>query len=279
MKVRVVWKPGGLFGNHREADTEAPPRALVDVRSHILWGLEYGLIDLDQSLAMLKVAAAHGTTDIVVTPRASLEYQFDPTIFAQILERLRSRSDGLIGIYIGCDFHFGYSRVSDVLDNPHKYAINGLNYLPVDFTNTLIPAETEKILGTFRDEGLIPIIGHPERNAILQDSRERLKAWISMGCVLQVSARSLSGHFGKIEQRCAWDLLREDMVFVIASDGRDLRQNPPRLDEAWRLIKNKLGEDIARRLLIENPSQIIQGRSQGRKAAVPVALDPKAEVG
>jgi len=279
MKVRVVWKSESLFRSRRKADTDAPPRALVDVRSHILWGLEYGLIDLDQSLAMLKVAADHGTTDIVATPRASLEYQFDPQVVAQILEKLRLRSDGLIGIYIGCDFHFGYSNVSDVLDNPSKYAINGLNYLPVDFTNTLIPPTTENILRKFRDEGLIPVIGHPERNPTLQDSMQRLKAWISMGCVLQVTARSLSGHFGKAEQCCAWALLREDMVYVVASDGRDLRHNPPRLDEAWRLIKKKLGEDIARRLLIENPSLIIQGRAPGRESTVPVALDPRAEVG
>lgn len=278
MKVRVVWKSGSLLGSHREAGTEVPPRALVDVRSHILWGLEYGLIDLDRSVAMLKVAAAHGTTDIVATPRASLEYQFDSQIVAQILQKLRLRSDGLIGIYIGCDFHFGYSNVSDVLDYPHKYAINGLNYLPVDFTNTLIPPGTEKILRKFRDAGLIPIVGHPERNPILQDSRERLQEWISMGCVLQVTARSLAGYFGKVEQRCAWDLLREDMVFAIASDGRDLRHNPPRLDEAWRLVKKKLGAAIARRMLIENPSLIIQGRAPGRELVVPLAVDPTAEV-
>jgi len=261
------------------SDSDTAPRALVDVRSHILWGVEYGLIDLDQSLAMLKVAAEHGTTDIVATPRASLEYQFDPQIFAQILKKLRTRSDGLIGIHIGCDFHMGYNNVSDVLCNPNMYAINGLNYLLVDFPNTLIPPATEEILGKFRKEGLIPIISHPERNPILQDSIERLKAWISMGCVLQVTARSLSGHFGKIEQRFAWDLLREGMVYVIASDARDLHHNSPRLDGAWRLVREKLGEDVARKLLIENPSMVIQGRAQGRKSAVTVALDPKPAVG
>jgi protein-tyrosine phosphatase len=279
MKVRVVWKSGGLLGRRQAADPDAPPRALVDVRSHILWGLEYGLIDLDQSLTMLKVAAVHGTTDIVATPRASLEYQFDPQIFAQILKKLRARSDGMINIHTGCDFHFGYTSVSDVLDNPHNYAINGLSYLLVDFANALIPSTTEDILGKFREEGLIPVISHPERNPILQDSIERLKEWISMGCVLQVTARSLSGHFGKIEQRFAWDLLQDGMVYVITSDARDLQQNPPRLDGAWRLIKKKLGEDVARKLLIDNPSMIIQGRMHGRKPAVTIALDPKAAVG
>ncbi len=279
MKVRVVWKSGSFLGRRQVADPDAPPRALVDVHSHILWGLEYGLINLDQSVAMLMVAAKYGTTDIVATPRASLEDQFDPEITAQILKKLRARTDGLIGIHMGCDFHMGYSNVSDVLADPRKYAINGLNYLLVDFANTLIPPPTEEILSQFTKEGLIPIICHPERNPILQDSIERLKAWISMGCVLQVTAQSLSGHFGKAEQRFAWELLRDGMVYVIASDARDLHHNPPRLDGAWRLVKKKLGEDAARKLFIDNPSMVIRGGAQGRKSAIAVALDPEVAVG
>jgi protein-tyrosine phosphatase len=95
---------------------------------------------------------------------------------------------------------------------------------------------------------------------------------ISLGCVLQVTARSLSGHFGRIEQRYAWDLLRAGMAYVIASNARDLHHHPPRLDLAWRLVKHELGEDVARRLLIDNPSEILQGGALGRKPAAPSAL-------
>jgi len=279
MKVRIIWKSRSSAASHQSADNDAPPRGLVDACSHILWGLDYGLIDLDLTLSILNGAANHGTTDIVVTPRTSLQSQFDPETSAHILNEIRLRSDSSIRIHIGRDFLFGFSNISDVLSNPLKYTINGLTYLNVDFTNAPLTPAADDILFKFRKEGLIPIISHAEKILALDRSMERLKAWTSMGCVLQLSAQSLSGKVGKTEQRCAWDLLREDMVFAIASYGRDLRKNPPRLDGAWRLVKKKLGEDVARRLLIENPSMIIQGRTQGRKPAAPEILSYQAATG
>jgi len=258
MKVRVVWKSG-------TDEENAPPDALIDIRSHLLWGLDDGPSGIDQSLAMLKAAAAHGTTDIVATPSASFEHSFDPEIVARRVAELSARTDASIRIHTGCDFHFGYGNIRDALANPHKYAINGLNHLLVEFPGTVIPPATDEILVKFRKENLVPIIAHPERNPFLQQSVERLKAWISIGCVLQVTARSLSGHFGKLEQECAWDLVRQGWVYVIASDGRDLIHHPPRLDGAWRMLKQELGEDVAKKLLIDNPSVILRGRPE-RKA-------------
>jgi protein-tyrosine phosphatase len=267
MKVRVIWKSGTDEAN-------APPQALIDIRSHLLWGLDDGPANIDRSLAMLQAAAAHGTTDIVAAPSASFEHVFDPELAAQRLEELRARSDGSIRIHSGCDFHFAYGNIRDALANPHKYAINGLNHLLIEFAGTSIPPATDEILGKFRKQGVIPVIAHPERNPILQCSIERLKHWIAMGCVLQVTARSLSGHFGKTEQSFAWDLLREGWVYVIASDARDLLHHPPRLDGAWRMLKQELGEDVAKKLLIDNPSLILQGRAQ-RKPAQPVTFIPR----
>src|SRR5579862_3930312 len=111
MKVRVVWKSGSLFQSLRDAEAEAPPSALVDVRSHIFWGLGDGPQNLDESIAMVHLAAAHGTTDIVATPSASFEYGFDSTVIAQRLEQLRAHCDGSIRIHTGCDFHFGFGNI------------------------------------------------------------------------------------------------------------------------------------------------------------------------
>jgi len=267
MKVRVIWKPGAWLSRSEVAHLDPPPRALVDLRSHILWGLDDGARDLAQSLAMLKVAAAHGTTDIVATPRLSSAFHLDPSIAAQRLQQLRANCDDSIRIHSGCDFYFGFGNIRDALANPHKYTINERNYLVVELPDVVVPPATEEILSKLRASGVVPVIAHPERNSVLQRSMERLRAWVSMGCVLQVTARSLSGHFGKIEQHCAWNLLRNGLVHVVASDAHGAIQNPPRLDAAWRLIKHELGEDLASKLLIDNPRAILQGGALGRKPA------------
>jgi len=65
MKVRVVWKSGSLLG-----------RSPVD--EAVLGGFDDGPVDLDQSLAMLKQAAEHGTTEIVAIPRATFASALPP---------------------------------------------------------------------------------------------------------------------------------------------------------------------------------------------------------
>lgn len=274
MKIRIIWKPGSMRNRPGDAAIEAPPQALVDTCAHILWGVDDGPGDLDQSIAMLKVAVEHGTTDIVAASRASFEYPFDPAIIAQRVDQIKSRCDGSIRIHTGCAFHFGLGNIRDALANPHKYAINGKTHLLVEFSDVVIPPATEDILDKFRAKGIVPVICHPERNPILQRWPERLRAWITQGCVLQVTARSLSGHFGPIEQRCAWDLLGAGMVHAIASDAHDALHRPPRLDAAWRRVKQELGELTAKKLLIDNPSAMLQGIEElSRKPAISAALD------
>lgn len=274
MKIRVIWKPGGIRNRPGDVQLEAPPQALVDTCAHILWGVDDGPTGLDQSIAMLRVAVEHGTTDIVAASRASFEYPFDPEVIAQRVAEIRSRFDGSIRIHTGCAFHFGLGNIRDALANPDKYAINGRTHLLVEFSDVVIPPATEDILEKLRSKGIVPVICHPERNPILQRCPERLQAWISMGCVLQLTARSLSGHFGPIEQTYAWNLLGSGMVHAIASDALDAFHRPPRLDAAWRRVKHEFGELTAQKLLIDNPSATIQGLEElSRKPPASAALD------
>src|SRR5258708_2635013 len=163
MKVRVVWKPGGLLsGDRAVAVAEAPP-ALVDTCAHILWGADDGPANLDQSIAMLRVAADHGTTDIVAASRASFEYPFDPGIIAQRAAEIRERFDGPLQIHTGYAFHFGLGNIRDALANPHKYTVNGRSHLLVEFPDVVVPPATEDILSKLRAKGIVPVITHPER--------------------------------------------------------------------------------------------------------------------
>ena len=53
---------------------------MVDIHSHILPGLDDGPKTLEDAVAMIKIAAKSGTTDIVATPHANLEFRFNPEL-------------------------------------------------------------------------------------------------------------------------------------------------------------------------------------------------------
>src|SRR4051812_36338517 len=106
---------------------------MVDIHSHILWGLDDGADTRETSIAMLKMAAEAGTTDIVATPHANFEYRFDKVLVSQRIAELAEATAGRPRIHSGCDFHLSFENIEDALQTPARYTINDGPYLLVEF--------------------------------------------------------------------------------------------------------------------------------------------------
>jgi len=231
---------------------------MVDIHSHILWGLDDGAETLDESLAMLKLAAESGTTDIVATPHANSRYRYQADVVRERIEEAATGISGHPRIHRGCDFHLSFDNVQDAMENPAKYAINDTHYLLVEFPNGPLTG-MKRVLTTLLDRGMIPIMTHPERQRQLQRIGEEFREWIQMGCLVQVTAQSLLGRFGTGPESSAWEMLRRGLVHFIASDGHDVEDRPPRLDLAFEAVSKRMGADQARLLLIDNPGAVLRG--------------------
>ncbi len=232
---------------------------MIDIHAHILPGLDDGPATLGESLAMLRIARETGTTDIVATPHASLEYRFDPPLVVRKAAELRSAAGDLPRIHTGCDLHLSFENIQDALANPALYTINQRGYLLVEFSDLAIVNRIEQVIARMREAGMTPVITHPERNWLLQQRLERLQEWVSLGCTLQVTAQSLSGRFGREAAMFARELLDRNLVHFIASDAHDPEDRTPRLDVAWRWVARRYGAERADALLIANPKAALSG--------------------
>jgi protein-tyrosine phosphatase len=232
---------------------------VIDIHSHYIPAIDDGAASFEESVAMLRMAASHGTTSIVATPHASLDYAFNPAYNAEQLGLLREAAGDVIGLYLGCDLHLTFDNIRDALDNPDKYTINGRCYLLVEFSDLLIFKNIDEIFDNFLRSDIIPVVTHPERNALLQQRLPQLRRWVEMGCLMQVTAGSLLGAWGGKAKKFSEDLLGEDLVHFIASDGHDTRRRPPRMDEAYGWLEERHGEAVARRLCVDNPGAALNG--------------------
>ncbi len=208
---------------------------------------------------MLRAAADAGTTDIVATPHANLQFKFDPQLNRQLADTLSLELDGRIRIHLGCDFHLTFDNIQALMVDPGRFTINAGRYLLVEFSDLIIFRNTTEIFQQLLGAGLVPVITHPERNSLLQQRLEDLRAWVGMGCLLQVTTQSLTGYWGSRARKFSELLMAEDLVHVFASDGHDLEHRPARMDEAFALVKNDWGEARAQRLFIENPRAVVDG--------------------
>jgi protein-tyrosine phosphatase len=77
--------------------------------------------------------------------------------------------------------------------------------------------------------------------------------WMRTGCLVQITASSLSGRFGKHAQALAWELLGKNWVHFIATDAHNLEGRKPALRAAYEAVARRFGEAAAQRLCVENP--------------------------
>jgi protein-tyrosine phosphatase len=232
---------------------------MIDIHHHLLFGLDDGSPDIETSVAMAKSAAEDGITHIVCTPHANAHYAFQPEINSQRIAELRSRLDGEITLGLGCDFHLSYNNIMDAKANPAKYSINGKGYLLVEFSETNIPSSINDAFRDLQQIGLAIILTHPERNPIIVRHPERLAEWVRMGCVIQVTASSLYGRFGKAAEAFSNELLYRNWIHFLATDAHNLTSRPPHLKPAYDHVVDKMGEKTAKRLCVDNPRAAFTG--------------------
>ena len=232
---------------------------LIDVHSHVVWGLDDGSASMDDSLAMLHSAAEHGTSVIVETPHSNAEYSYQQELIdARILE-LTALTGGKPRLLRGCDFHLSFENIDVLLDQPSKYTINGKQYLLVECPDSSVGRHTECVFSRLLDARIVPIVTHPERNPILQQKLSRVEAWVELGCLIQVTAISITGGFGRSAKSAAGKLLARGLVHIVASDAHDPTHRHPRLDEAYTAVQSRYGKDAAEILFYENPHAVVEG--------------------
>ncbi len=233
---------------------------MVDIHSHILWGLDDGARSLEASVAMVEMAAAAGTTDIVATPHADTTYAFLPELIATRRQELQARLEDRIRIHTGCDFHLKLDNIQEAVADPRRFSINGLGWLLVEFSDMVIFPNTEEIFSRLRAAGMGIIVTHPERNWLLRKDVARVERWVESGAYLQVTGGSLLGTFGSDARKYAEQLLERGLVHFLASDAHDLDRRSTRLDGVRDHVADRYGATYAELLLTTHPRAAIEGR-------------------
>ena len=107
--------------------------------------------------------------------------------------------------------------------------------------------------------GITPIIAHPERYKPIQDNVDIVERLINSGCIIQIDAGSILGHFGKECEASARLMLIKKMVHIIGSDSHSTTgKRNFCLKEAIEAIQVFLDYDI-NDLVNKNPQKVICG--------------------
>lgn len=237
---------------------------MIDLHNHLLPGIDDGAPDLETALQLAQIAFSDGITHMVCTPHIHPgRYENTPNTIIQALTLFKTglEQHGIpLQVAAAAEVRFGMELMIGIKTNsiPFLGQWQGKNVLLLEFPHGEMPFGAEKLTSWLLQNNIIPMIAHPERNKGLMREPGKLKPVIDQGCLLQVTAGSVAGHFGETAQELAIQFLEKNWVTILASDAHNIEHRPPILTAGLAAATELLGEEAARRLVFDNPWQIAQ---------------------
>lgn len=237
---------------------------MIDLHTHLLWDWDDGPDDSSQARTMCCIAEKDGTTAVCVTP-----HLFRMTRHGDDLGLLRQRMVDFDAEVrrsgIGLEIHWGaevfiHAEVVRVIEL-YRFTVDQTSYVFLEFPSGGVPVGAAAVLSQLLGKGFVPIISHPERNRGFAARPEILFEFVTMGCVGQVTAASLTGELGKDVRATAGLFLANNLVHLIASDAHRALGRPPGLSRALEAASKIVGESKARAMVTEIPKAILENRA------------------
>lgn len=236
---------------------------MIDLHCHYLPGIDDGSQSMAESLDLARASVADGITHAAMTPHIHPgRYENVRSSVITATNHFRAAlADAAIPLQI---FPAGEVRLSaeviELLEQdelPYLGTLNGYRILLLEFPYGQIPVGTDKLAHWLLTQKIRPLIAHPERNKVVLDNLERIAPFVEMGCLLQVTAGSVVGDFGRAAQESAALMLEHRWVSVIATDAHNLLHRAPILSRARNWLVERGGQAWADELTMLTPARIL----------------------
>jgi len=248
---------------------------MIDLHCHILPGMDDGAQTSQESMEMALCALEDGIHTIVATPHSANGIYHNP---AELIEnKIRELRKLLEAHKIPLDVCFGaeiriHENLADGIYANQNMTINQKGrYALVEFPHDMLPPGICQVLFQLIVNGVTPVLAHPERNTAIQHNPKPLFDLVNMGCLVQLTAMSITGELGRDAMQTAHLALRHRLAHVIATDSHNADARPPILSQAVAAARDILGDfSEVYKMVADNPRAIIAGKSFNPPAPLPI---------
>lgn len=236
---------------------------MIDLHCHMLPNIDDGPESLSEALQMARIAVANGIVRTVVTPhihpgryentRMSIHSAY--VQFRESVEREGIR----LNLHMAAEVRIGPEALRLIQQNhiPWLGVLEGYRVLLLEFPHSHIPPGSDKLVQWCLARKILPLIAHPERNKYVLRDLDKIKPFVEMGCLLQVTAGSLTGNFGPVAKQRAYQLLERGWIYLLATDAHNTTVRIPDLESGRAAAAAIVGDRSSWKLVRDHPNQLL----------------------
>lgn len=235
---------------------------MIDLHCHLLPGIDDGAKTLDAALAMARHAIEHGIRKAVVTPHIT-PGRYDNDIhsitkafntFTHAVKQNHLKLELAMAAEIRLDPLILSMVETDTL--PYLGELYGMKIMLLELPHSQIPPGALETVRWLMKHNIRPVIAHPERNKGVINDYKTIRPFVDAGCLLQITAASIQGSFGRPPKSIGKKLLKAGLVSIIASDAHNLASRPPEMEPGRRVAEKIVGEARSWEMVHDLPAVI-----------------------
>ncbi len=216
---------------------------MTDLHSHILFGMDDGARNIDESIRMLKAQIAQGVTQVVLTPHFSplqdklSEFLEKRDANYKLLKEAVKEENLDIELKIGAEILFSIELLNMDLSD---LVIEGTNFLLLEFSTRSHIHNLKNSIIDLTNNGYDIIFAHIERYSFLRDNLELMQYFIESGVLYQVNGSSFLRSADKNFLKAC---IKHNYIHLVASDAHSLSTRKPNLEKAYAAISSSYGDE------------------------------------
>lgn len=237
---------------------------MIDIHTHLLFGVDDGPKTPEESVEMLKSAKAQGIDAMILTPHYrhgmfSYPKEQIETNFARL--HTVAREIG-VDLYLGTEYHVN-SMMIEHIKNGRCRTLANTSYVLAEYKHdTEFAYIMASVRGLLRN-GYIPIVAHVERYMCMYDL-DNIEALQDVGAMIQVNADAIIGVDGFKAKGYTKKLLKYGYVDFVGSDSHGIKKRANNMGKCRDYLYKKYDAAYVDKILEKNAREILRSIEKGR---------------
>lgn len=237
-------------------------KKMIDIHSHILYGVDDGAKDIAESVEMLRDAREQGVTAMIATPhyRHGM-FSYPNQIIEEHFVRLKREAEELgMQLYLGTEQHVN-SMTVEYIESGRCHTLADTSYVLVEYKYETSFLYIKESVQDLLRHGYIPIVAHIERYACMQ-KLVHVEFLREIGAMIQVNADAIIGKNGFCVKGYTKKLLKQGFVDFVGSDAHGIKERKSNMGKCREYLYRKYDHRYVDRILEKNARELLQSKEQ-----------------